>query len=210
MGQAAGQLEATAVADPLDGAMASGGGPPADGHADDLLSELAGAEIDRMLAAADVEPDPVIPPPPAVAPPVEIPPAVVAEVAVPAPVGPIETAKVETSKVEAAPEPGAPAPPPAATEPTSARVANADLAAVLAEAAADRKPSGELDLGTPIGGGRLTDWLTSLLVRPLALLNAPLEVLPDTVRDMVGKVAVVTLVNSIAVITYVVIFRHHR
>ncbi len=197
MGQATSQLEPPAVADPLDGAMA-GGGPDADGQADDLLSELAGAEIDRMLAAADVEPEvATLPPPPVIPPPVIPPP-----VAIPEPVvaAPVEPAKVEPPVP--APEPIAAAPAPADVP---APVAAADLNAVLAaaaEASTVAATSADLDLGNPIAR-------SPFFLRPLELLNAPLEMLPDTVRDAIGKVAVVTLVNSVAVIAYVMLFRRH-
>ena len=39
-------------------------------------------------------------------------------------------------------------------------------------------------------------------------LNAPLSFVPDALRDTLGKVAIVTLVNSIAVLIYVVLVRH--
>jgi len=185
-------VEASPVTDPLDGPLAAGG--PPDGHADDLLSELAGAEIDRMLAAADVEPaQPVVPPPPPVA--------LVPEVAPPIP----------EPVVVAAPAPApVSAPPP---EPPAVPVpAPSDLDAVLADASFEpTKPapptppdaaSLPLDLGDPIPGPRLA-------VRLLALLNPPADAVPDRVRETVGKVAVVTLINAVAVLAYVLLFRRH-
>ncbi len=165
------------VADPLDGPLAAG--PPADGQADDLLSQLAGAEIDRMLAEADVEPaalPPAAPPPPPV-------------VVMPAPVADPPPAVVPP------PEPVAAVPPP--PEPTAA-----DLDAVLAHAAAAPAAAGPIDLGE-------RSFRLPLFLRPLVLLNAPLDPYPDRVRDAVGKVAVVTLVNAVAVLAYVLIFRRH-
>jgi hypothetical protein len=41
-------------------------------------------------------------------------------------------------------------------------------------------------------------------------MNAPLDAFPDTVRDAIGKVAILTLFNAIAVIVYVVVFRHRH
>ncbi len=187
MGQvAAGDAEQT-TADPLDGAMGgeplAAGSPPPDGQADDLLSQLAGAEIDRMLAEADVEP-----PPPAA-------------IAVPPPVAAVASPAVE-------PPPATPAevsPPP----PPPVIPAAADLDAVLAQAVAAPTaavPAGTIDLGEPLPRG---SWLLSGLLRPLSLVNAPLDPYPDRVREAVGKVAVVTLVNAIAVLAYVVVFRRH-
>ena len=175
--------------DPLDGAVTAGGTPtlaPADGQADDLLSQLAGAEIDRMLAEADVEP---ALPPPAAAPAADVPVAAV--------LAPVEAAPVEAAVATAEPPPPVAAP-------------AADLDAVLSAAAAEKPAASpaapaipaQLDLGGPA-----PRW--SLLLRPLVLINAPLDSYPDRVREAVGKVAVVTLVNAVAVIAYVVIFRRH-
>ena len=182
--------ETTSAADPLDGAVTAAG--PHDGHADDLLSQLAGAEIDRMLAAADVEPASTLAPPAPAPPP-------------PRP-DPVAT------------EPPPPPPPPAAASSQVPPAASAtapvpsDLDAVLASAAAERPapptvgPAGDaapLDLGAPLAR---TPWA----VRLLAPLNAPLDAYPDRVRETVGKVAVVTLLNAVAVLAYVAIVRHHH
>lgn len=48
-----------------------------------------------------------------------------------------------------------------------------------------------------------------LLLRPLVWLNAPLNLLPDPLRNAVGKVALITLFNALGVLTYVLIFRDH-
>jgi hypothetical protein len=45
------------------------------------------------------------------------------------------------------------------------------------------------------------------LIRVLEVLNAPLASLPDSVRDTLGKVAILTLVNSLAVLIYVLFIR---
>ena len=44
-------------------------------------------------------------------------------------------------------------------------------------------------------------------LRPLEWLNAPLIACPEGVREALGKVAIVTLVNAIAVLIYVLMFR---
>jgi hypothetical protein len=44
-------------------------------------------------------------------------------------------------------------------------------------------------------------------LKPLEWLNAPLEMLPQTARDVLGQVAILTLVNAIAVLIYVFVFR---
>lgn len=48
-----------------------------------------------------------------------------------------------------------------------------------------------------------------LLLRPLVWLNAPLNLLPDPLRNAVGMVALITLVNALGVLTYVLFFRNH-
>ncbi len=45
------------------------------------------------------------------------------------------------------------------------------------------------------------------IVVPLRLLNAPFAGLSDEKRDIVGQIAIVTLINALAVMLYVVIFR---
>ncbi|HLL89616.1 MAG TPA: hypothetical protein VK324_09950, partial [Tepidisphaeraceae bacterium] len=44
-------------------------------------------------------------------------------------------------------------------------------------------------------------------LKPLEWLNAPFAGLSDALREAVGKVAIVTLVNAFAVLAYVVVFR---
>ena len=39
-------------------------------------------------------------------------------------------------------------------------------------------------------------------------INAPLSFVPDAFRDALGKVAILTLVNSLAVLIYVLFVRH--
>ena len=46
-----------------------------------------------------------------------------------------------------------------------------------------------------------------LILRPLEWLNAPLASCPEALRETLGKVAIVTLVNAVAVLAYVLMFR---
>jgi hypothetical protein len=48
-----------------------------------------------------------------------------------------------------------------------------------------------------------------LYLRPLEWLSAPLEACPETLREVIGKVAIVTLVNALAVLAYVLLLRKH-
>ena len=160
----------------LDGLPAEPSPAAADGQADDLLSQLAGAEIDRMLAAADVEPTVELPPVPVPVVDVVEPPAAVAEA------------------------------PPAEVPVVVTALPAVDLNAVLAEAIANPTGAepGLLDELPPAAFDRLP-WV----LRPLALLSRPLDHAPDALREAIGKVAVVTLVNAVGVIAYVAMFRRH-
>jgi hypothetical protein len=144
--------------------------------ADDLLSQMAGDEIDRLLAETDSEP-------------------------ATAAGGAIATA-----------QPGSPAAP-----------GTADLDAVLETAAAADHPaaivqttvpapaqppvslddSPKIELGDPVRG-------FPLLLRPLQWLSAPLDPWPDQLRDVLGKVGLMTLINALAVLAYVLLFRRHH
>jgi hypothetical protein len=57
------------------------------------------------------------------------------------------------------------------------------------------------------GGGRSLN--LSFLVRPLEWLNAPLAACSDTVRQTLGKVAIMTLINALAILLYVLFLRKH-
>ena len=46
-----------------------------------------------------------------------------------------------------------------------------------------------------------------IVIRLLEMLNSPLSFVPDGARDAIGKLAIVTLANSIAVLVYVMLFR---
>ena len=100
-----------------------------------------------------------------------------------------------------------PAPPPAAVEPAASED-EGDLAAALdgifadapEEPAAVPLPAPEsVDTESPAG--------PPLALRPLIWLNAPLDILPSALRDALGKIALVTLLNAVAVILYVLLFR---
>jgi hypothetical protein len=48
-----------------------------------------------------------------------------------------------------------------------------------------------------------------LYLRPLEWLSAPLDACPENVRDVIGKVAILTTVNAVSVLIYVFLFRRH-
>ena len=251
MGQAATDLPA-----------ASDDSPPV---ADDLLSQLAGEDIDRMLAEADVDTTPAA----ASAAPVDsaVEPASAAQTpddpaAVDAKLSDELDALVseinqESGSNDAASSatPEAPAPDSklaseAEAAPASARTGDAveptdSPEAVAAGSREDSAAAEETDkaaktdavgLGTspgppaaaaPPAATRSQEAATEssgkkeapntvpadddapwpLYLRILESLNSPLDRFPDFVRDIVGKIALVTLINALAVIGYVLLFR---
>jgi len=46
-------------------------------------------------------------------------------------------------------------------------------------------------------------------LKPLEWLNAPLESCPDAIRDVIGKIAILTTFNAVALLLYVLLFRKH-
>src|SRR5579884_4220166 len=46
-------------------------------------------------------------------------------------------------------------------------------------------------------------------LKPLEWLNAPIDLLPETLRDIIGKIALLTLFNAVAVFIYVLFIRKH-
>jgi hypothetical protein len=49
-----------------------------------------------------------------------------------------------------------------------------------------------------------------LVLKPLEWINAPLDAFPNRVREAIGKIAILTMMNAVAVLTYVLIFRRHH
>jgi len=225
-----------------DAAAATGG------NADDLLSQLAGEEIDRLLAEENLTDTGATP-------------AAAAELAAPEPqstdglAAPAEPS-VDTSALDASPTDPAPSMPDAssadasAPDPTAANVtgaasavaeeelstqlnelfealtkepeqteathapsaepAQSSAAAVAAEMNANKaeraalaEPAREPLEATPhAASGKLPFYLL-----PLAWINAPFASLPPATRDLLGKVAIVTSINTVAMLIYVIVFR---
>jgi hypothetical protein len=177
--------------------------PPAGASADDLLSQLAGDEIDRLLGESDVKTDPTEPEPVAT---------IASTVEAPLAAAPAEMAEqLGTAKADASAELDvhAAALPEASGELDQSISADADavLGAAPTEPPSDAEREGLL---ATIGESADTnDQAPSvpLLLRPLEWLSLPLEGLSPTTRDFLGKAAIVTVVNSAAVIAYVIWFR---
>ena len=211
---------------------------------DDLLAQLAGEEIDRLLAEADGLPmAPHLAPAghaPAHAPapvlethaPVELP-ATLPPAARPAATGlvfdepspapaPVAEDLISAPAFEAAP-PHTATPRQAQITPEvgeeldalfTAAVAKdlADEADLAARTAAERASLTGQAAPSPSGNAASVavpaqDPRVPLVLRPLEWINAPLEYVPESVRDVIGKIAIVTLINAAAVIAYVMLFR---
>jgi hypothetical protein len=195
--------------------------------ADDMLSQLAGDEIDRLLAEAEGQKPAkeVVATPPAVeaAPVVESVgfdskqsaaeiDALLAQaesnVAPPAtapaepPVAAVPAAPVTTVPPVAVVEAPKPAPVPAAVEiAKEIEQSEAERKALRApEVKADTSPELIFDQTAPL----------PLVLKPFEWLSSPLDACPEIVREAVGKIAIVTMVNAVAVLSYVLIFHRHH
>ena len=183
--------------------------PPAGANADDLLSQLAGDEIDRLLGEAEVDK--------AAADEAAAAEALVTDVA--APVDPVaetpapatdmaallDEAKAETP-AEPTPEAAEPVATPApASELDQTIAAHADT--VLGPSPTAAEPEREELLSDDLADAAEEQPSLPLLLRPLEWFSSPLDSLSPAARDFLGKAAIVTLVNSAAVIAYVIWFR---
>jgi hypothetical protein len=194
---------------------------------DELLSQLASSEIDRLLAEAEngtaakqsLTPPPVAEAPkpavretpaetPAPAPAAE-PPVADPQVAEPLVAAPpaaaaaeasersalLEAAGFEANKPEAAP------PPPETQSERSAILEAAGFESIEETAAASA-------IAAKVAEGEDSDYVP-IYLKPLVWINSPLESYPSVLRKMLGSAGIVTLLNALAVLTYVFFFRKH-
>ena len=169
---------------------------------DELLAQLAGDEIDRLLAEAEAVEPRASRAPFHVAPPTS-----------------------PESSTEPEPPPAAPAPE-LPDSPTSAELdVAAEMDALFTAATAKDQAAAEAEMSaaerdglkTPAGvaesvaapapAADVDDAPLPLYLRPLEWLSAPLMILPESVRDIVGKIAIVTLLNAAVILAYVLIVR---
>lgn len=177
---------------------------------DDLLAQMAGEEIDRLLAEQEGEHLA------APAAPVRVP----APSSVPSPAGPAKPADKEQLhdylgglSSDSNPGPVAvatlaePVKSPSAAAKTTAELLDEELAADEARAALSSKHFRE----SAEPGGSAAGAVVPVSLRVLAWISSPLEACPDHVREAIGKVAIVTVVNAVAILAYALFFRaHHR
>ena len=88
---------------------------------------------------------------------------------------------------------------------SAAGVFEAEASIAASERAALDLPSPELDLQQAMPDASSGPRRVRLLQR----LAAPLAALPDALHDAAGKIAILTLINAVAILAYVVIFRRH-
>jgi hypothetical protein len=105
----------------------------------------------------------------------------------------------------------APAADPAVTSSSDAPkvVADSQVSSGPSKIAPPAKVETESVLNPAAAGSVDEDGPLPLHLRILDVIVWPLEYLPDGFLDAMGKVGVVTMINAIAVILYVVIIRHH-
>jgi hypothetical protein len=132
--------------------------------------------------------------------------------------------ELDSDKPASAPAQPTPAPAPAAVVAATEVAAAAVLAATPATPSDPVAQAHELEkqllgktlmdaLGAPAEAESATSRLKSInlsfLLRPLEWINAPLSACSDTVREALGKVAIMTLINAMAILLYVLFLRSH-
>jgi hypothetical protein len=84
---------------------------------------------------------------------------------------------------------------------------NADAAAAETSAAERAGLKTVATMNHPAADTSADDVPLPRYLRPLEWLSAPLAIFPTTVRDLVGKAAIITLLNAAAILAYVLIVR---
>jgi hypothetical protein len=222
-----------ATADLPDPLATSPAGPAS---TDDLLAQLAGEEIERLLAETDTVVLPQPPETPAPAPTLQPASAstsatpTIAEAPTPAKAASAPSAAPGEDELEALftqldelnpgtmPSAGKPAAAPSTALGSTEEPSAADaLAAEMAEDAAQHaRPMSLKGAAAEAGPNGFTSTETesvetsdspSIFVRLLAAFSAPLDSCPDHIRDLVGKIAILTMLNAMCVLAYVIFFR---
>lgn len=193
--------------------------PTSAASTDDLLAQMAGEEIDRLLAEADGERPSKPAPAPAAPAQVEAPTQNRSNIA-PAVSAAVESPDADGSQLDGVlggiatdigPDPVAELAGPSRKSTAGAaddRYRPDPLEEEEAAAVAER---GALsDAARNQAEAAVSAARVPVVLRVLSWLNSPMASCPDHVRDAVGKIAILTAVNSISVFAYVLFFRHHR
>jgi hypothetical protein len=162
---------------------------------DELLSQLAASEIDRLLAEADGKPGAPATPPGAEAAAIN---SIAASTAEALADGPERAALLQAAGFDA---PKAPA---ESTDAASAQPTGDERTALLRAAGFDMSKS-----ATPAKNPEPVDRPVPSYLKPLIWINAPLDGLSPAVRPMLGKAGLLTMVNAIGVLAYLYFTRHH-
>lgn len=218
---------------------------PENAGTDDLLAQLAGQEIDRLLADADVPrdraaapsvsaADPKVEkaaPDPNPAPTLAAPQRVEATSA-PAQSSPARLSSHEPELPTTTAQPAPTAPPPSLLPNLDAPRAEQAIGDIIGSLdpeleEATREPTetapaerAALDAALGPAAATLTadELATSpdddeaplpLYLRPVEWLNACFDSVPQALLEAAGKIAILTMVNAVAVLLYVLFFRHH-
>jgi hypothetical protein len=227
---------AQAAADPFDSLENS---PDSLASTDDLLSQMAGKEVDRLLA--ENEPDPADAPLVPEAPPLqeqsmtaqldELFSELQSPAAAPAPQKRVDVEPEPSAQgteraalLEAAGFDGPAAGPPADLEgdsqdPIHEAAPKGPERSALLEAAGFEATNGCVapasdppDQTEPVTEDAAPDLTLAPLpiyLKPLAWMNAPLDACPAGLRQILGKAAILTLINALVVLTYVLVIRKH-
>jgi hypothetical protein len=134
----------------------------------------------------------------------------------------LDRALAESAPVTPQAPSAAPAPEPVAAQAPAAPLARVDAATeIAAELDANEKKALAAAVATPEPVPEHKDETYALpppepkvgrdpiLFRVLELANYPLLACSDAAREAVGKIALLTLFNSVAVLVYVILFRKH-
>ena len=153
---------------------------------DDLLAQMAGDEVDRLLAEAEIPRE--------------------------SPTDPVETPAV-TIPAPIVPEAIAEASPPHTPEDPKIPADDLESATSTAERSGLEMPAEPVAAEVPAfseaetGVHEELDARLPWYLKPLEWINAPMQSLPEGVREAVGKMGLLTLLNALAVLIYVFVFR---
>lgn len=207
-----GQAAVVDLPDPLNPPPAA----PADAVAttDDLLARMAGEEIDRLLAEHDGERPASASLPPSRAVPALQPPTASAPADVKAKPDPVKSLLGELANDPAERDPlagllsvdtRASQPPEgkSVAELLDEEIAADEARAALSSAGLNAEEEADAGIDAPAAA-------VPAPLRVLAWVSSPLDSFPDHVRELIGKVAILTSVNALAVLIYVLFFRQHH
>jgi hypothetical protein len=161
---------------------------------DELLSQLAASEIDRLLAEADGKGSTPEPVPAAESAALN---SIAASTAEALADGPERAALLQAAGFDSPKGSGAEMPDVAAAQPTG------DERSALLRAAGFDSSKPAAPAPEPI------DRPLPFILKPLIWINAPLDALPAAVRPMLGKAGLLTMANAIGVLAYLYFSRRH-